>query len=224
MLAIAHRCPTTVAGVAVAAAAGAQVYEVDVQSIDGVLVSSHFLPLLRGFPRLRRDRARLTCRARDVRESDLGLRLASLPADAQILLDLKADTGAPALALVELLARADLDVARCHVSTKGWHTLPRLAELGFRTWRTVGDAGALARVLRCEPVADYAVTVRHNLLDEGVLRELRSLAPRVMTWTVNDLRRARELAAWGVDGITTDSPSVLAFIADHNRGVTAPGG
>jgi glycerophosphoryl diester phosphodiesterase len=32
----------------------------------------------------------------------------------------------------------------------------------------------------------------------------------VNTWTTNDVDRAIELAAWGVDGICTDIPDVLA--------------
>ncbi|MGQ0630872.1 MAG: glycerophosphodiester phosphodiesterase [Sporichthyaceae bacterium] len=221
MLAIAHRTPDTPAGIAAVAAAGAHVYEVDVQSVDGVLISSHFLPVWTAVPRLRRDRTMLTWRRRDRREADLGSLVAALPAGSEILLDLKVDVGPRAAALVELLARAELDQDRCHVSTKGWHTLPRLAELGFRTWRTVGDAGTLAKVLGSGPVADYALTVRHGLLSARVINDLRAIAPRVMTWTVNDLVRARELAELGVDGITTDSLAVLTFAAGHGSAAGA---
>ena len=38
----------------------------------------------------------------------------------------------------------------------------------------------------------------------------------VNTWTCNDPARARQLAAWGVDGICTDIPDeILAALRDH---------
>ena len=30
-----------------------------------------------------------------------------------------------------------------------------------------------------------------------------------MTWTVNDARRMRQLAEWGIDGIISDDPRLL---------------
>jgi glycerophosphoryl diester phosphodiesterase len=46
-----------------------------------------------------------------------------------------------------------------------------------------------------------------------VIAALRDRGPRVMTWTVNDLGRAREVIALGVDGVTTDSPEVLRLVS-----------
>jgi glycerophosphoryl diester phosphodiesterase len=46
--------------------------------------------------------------------------------------------------------------------------------------------------------------VRPSLIEEAHLRGLQ-----IMTWTVNDARRMRELAAWGIDGIISDDPQLL---------------
>ena len=54
------------------------------------------------------------------------------------------------------------------------------------------------------------MTVRHTLLhtpDEVAL--LRDRARRVNAWTVDDADRALQLAAWGVDEITSNHVTVL---------------
>ncbi len=105
------------------------------------------------------------------------------------------------------------DPARCYASTKGWETLPALAAAGYRTWRTIGDATALAAALAMPELPDHAVTVRHTLLTAEVMTKLRDRVPRVMTWTVNDPARARQVIELGVDGVTTDSAEVLRLVA-----------
>ncbi|WP_322794997.1 glycerophosphodiester phosphodiesterase [Tepidiforma sp.] len=47
------------------------------------------------------------------------------------------------------------------------------------------------------------ISCRHTLLDEPTIRALRARGIAVIAWTVDDLDRASDLAAWGVDGITT---------------------
>ena len=44
----------------------------------------------------------------------------------------------------------------------------------------------------------------HTTLDESLVAAIRSAGLRVLAYTVNDLARARELHAWGVDLICTD--------------------
>jgi glycerophosphoryl diester phosphodiesterase len=46
-----------------------------------------------------------------------------------------------------------------------------------------------------------------------VMTALRERVPRVMTWTVNDVARARRVMALGVDGVTTDSLDVLRLVS-----------
>lgn len=214
-LAIAHRAPSDPAACAALATAGVAVFEIDVQEIDGTLVSSHFLPVHPRLARLRRDRRSFTVRRRTAGELALLEALDAIPGSAQVLLDLKIDRGDAAAALVERLASVRPDPARCLVSTKGWQTLDAVRAAGYRTWRTVADANALASVLSGPAPADDAVTVRHSLLTPEVIQRLRAKVPAVMTWTVNDPDRAAQLLAAGVDGITSDSDRVLRLVAGH---------
>jgi glycerophosphoryl diester phosphodiesterase len=46
--------------------------------------------------------------------------------------------------------------------------------------------------------------IDHRALDEPVVAMLRAAGLRILVYTVNDLQRARNLAAWGVDAICTD--------------------
>lgn len=213
MLAIAHRTPATRERCAALGAAGATVFEIDIQIIGEDLVVSHYLPVHPRLPRLRRDRGRFTIRRRGRLEPALAAALDALPAGAEILLDLKVDTGPAAQALVERVIANGPDPARCYASTKGWATLPALTAAGYRTWRTVADREALLAALALPEIPDHAVTVRHTLLNPDVMTSLRERVPRVMAWTVNDVRRAREVMALGVDGVTTDSPDVLRLVS-----------
>lgn len=47
-------------------------------------------------------------------------------------------------------------------------------------------------------------------VDEAAIERGHATGLRVNTWTCNDPLRARQLAAWGVDGICTDAPGVLS--------------
>jgi glycerophosphoryl diester phosphodiesterase len=217
LTAIAHRCPPSAQRCAELVSLGATVFEIDVQSAGGELVSSHFLPLVRALPRLRHDGLQLTWRARDRRERLLREAVAVVPPPARILLDLKTDSGPAAHALSAAVVGADLEPERFIVCTKGWDTLPVVRAHGLPTWRTVGDAAALRAVLAGGPLPDEAVTVWHQLLNPAVVEELHGRGTRVMTWTVNDLTRARRLIEFGVDGITSDNPTVLREVAATRR-------
>jgi glycerophosphoryl diester phosphodiesterase len=48
-----------------------------------------------------------------------------------------------------------------------------------------------------------------DYLDRGVIAEAHNEGARVIAWTVNDIARAGELKAIGVDGICTDDPREL---------------
>jgi glycerophosphoryl diester phosphodiesterase len=216
LLAIAHRTPATRERCAALGAAGATVFEIDVQAAGDELVVSHYLPVHPLLPRVRRDRTRFTVRRRGRLEVALAAAIEALPAGAEVLLDLKSDRGPAAHALVEHILATGPDPARCYASTKGWATLPALAAGGYRTWRTIGDPAALNAALAMPEIPDHAVTVRHTLLNAEVVAKLRERVPRVMTWTVNDPARAREVLALGVDGVTTDSVDVLRLVCANS--------
>lgn len=224
MLAIAHRTPATRERCAELGDAGATVFEIDVQTIGDDLVVSHFLPVHPLVPRLRRDRVKFTVRRRSRLEVALAATVDSLPAGAEVLLDLKVDRGPRADALVEQIAAAGPDPARCYASTKGWATLPALTAAGYRTWRTIADPVALAAALAMPELPDDAVTVKHTLLSADVVAKLKERVPRVMTWTVNDVARARAVMAFGVDGVTTDSSEVLRVVSGHGAAPGSTGG
>jgi glycerophosphoryl diester phosphodiesterase len=57
---------------------------------------------------------------------------------------------------------------------------------------------------RTERLQCQSIHVRHDALDEALVGAFKSAGLRVMAYTVNDLDRARRLAAWGVDAICTD--------------------
>ena len=41
----------------------------------------------------------------------------------------------------------------------------------------------------------------------SLIDEVHARGQQIMTWTVNDARRMRELAEWGIDGIISDDPA-----------------
>jgi glycerophosphoryl diester phosphodiesterase len=47
-------------------------------------------------------------------------------------------------------------------------------------------------------------------VDDQLVERCHAAGLAVNTWTTNDVARARELVAWGIDGICTDIPDVLA--------------
>lgn len=58
---------------------------------------------------------------------------------------------------------------------------------------------------------------RHDLLRPELIREAHGLGIRIMTWTVNSPRRMRQFAEWGVDGLISDDPQLLALTLGDRR-------
>jgi glycerophosphoryl diester phosphodiesterase len=208
MLLVAHRTPPSREGCERLAAEGAQVFEIDVQ-VDALdrLVVSHFQPFGGGL--LQRDNWRFrwhTGATRDPRVSDMA---DAVPNDCLLLLDLKEKTADRRARLVTAIAESLPDRARFRICSPRPDDLAELRSAGFRTWRTVGERRELSAVLDGDELADDAVTIRHSLLTEALIARLHQLVPQVIAWTVNDAERARQLRQLGVDGLTTDRPSVL---------------
>jgi len=53
------------------------------------------------------------------------------------------------------------------------------------------------------------VSLKHTIIDEGVMKLAQSFNLEVWTWTVNDVKEAKRLVNLGVKGITTDRPGWL---------------
>ena len=138
VFAVAHRTPSTAAGCAALGAAGATVFEVDVQLTARGVVVSHFfpLPVLRAVEhdnwRFRRARAL----AGDALLADV---VALVPADRDVLLDLKETAPDRRRALLERLAEQLPDRRRYVVSSESVEDLAAMRGHGFRTWRTARD-------------------------------------------------------------------------------------
>ena len=213
MILVAHRTPATRAGCERVAAAGASVFEADVQ-VDqaGAVVVTHYLPFGPA-GRLERDNARIrwhTGRARDPRLAEVA---ELVPTGCLVLLDLKERRPDRRARLVAALRDSLPDRSRFRVCGHPEQDVAALRAAGFRTWRSVGNARHLAAVLADGRLPDDAVSIRHSLLTARVLDQLHERVPQVVAWTINSVARAARLRALGVDGVTTDSTEVLRVLS-----------
>jgi len=218
VLLVAHRTPASAARCAHLAAAGAALFEVDVQLRAGHVAVSHYLPLGPA-GRLQRDNWRLRWHTRSRRDPALDQVDAVVPPGCRVLLDVKESTAARRRALVDALAEELPERARYVLCSPQPDDLERARAAGFATWRTVRDRLELAAALDGrDRLADGAVTIRHSLLDARTLERLQERAGTVVAWTVNDPERGRELRRLGVDGVTTDRLAVLHELAPEAHG------
>ncbi len=51
---------------------------------------------------------------------------------------------------------------------------------------------------------------QYKLIDEELIRQVHSRGVQIFTWTVNQEEDMRRLAGWGVDGLISDDPGLLA--------------
>jgi glycerophosphoryl diester phosphodiesterase len=216
VLLVAHRTPASADRCARLAAAGAGVFEIDVQLIGGRLAVSHYLPLGPA-GRVQRDNWRVrwhTASARDPGVLDVA---AAVPAQCTVLLDIKEKLPHRRRDLLAAMAETLPDRDRYRVCGPWPEDLELARRAGFRTWRTVGRPPDLRRLLSGGELPDEAVSIRHTLLSDEVLKRLRERVPVVVAWTVNELSRARGLRDLGVDGVTTDRVAVLRELASPTR-------
>ena len=208
-LVVAHRTPPTAAACDELAAAGAQIFEIDVQLRHDELAVSHYLPAHGTRGRLEHDMFRFRRTPAQLSDPRFADAAAVVPADRTVLVDPKETDPARRR---ELTARLIIDLIpreRYIVSTPNPEALDELRAHGIRTWRTVRNPRELRAVLRSGRIEDEAVTVRHILLRPAVVEKLHAVAPAIVAWTVNSLPRIRQLQTWGVDGITTDTGHLM---------------
>jgi glycerophosphoryl diester phosphodiesterase len=212
VLLVAHRTPASAERCARLAAAGAQVFEVDVQLRSGHIAVSHFLPLgRRGF--VQRDNWRLRWHTAATRDPALAEVDAVVPPGCTVMLDIKETAAARRRDLAAAVVETLTDRARYVVCGPDAEDLEHVRAAGFRTWRTAGTGRELAALLADGAAPDEAVSIRHSLLRPESLARLHELTTTVVAWTVNDLGRARQLRDLGVDGVTTDRAAVLHDLA-----------
>jgi hypothetical protein len=133
----------------------------------------------------------------------------------QLFLDLKGRN--PKLGeLVAGAIRADATPERFTVCARSWDLLDGFAGLPVRRAHSVGTHRQLARLLEHGRVE--CVSIHERLLDATVMPQLRRVAATVLSWPVNDTRRAAELLALGVTGLITDAPDVIAPLVAAGAG------
>jgi glycerophosphoryl diester phosphodiesterase len=210
VLLIAHRAPRERQRCEELADAGANVLEADVRLHGERLVVSHFVAFPGFGEWLQHDNWRVRLARAGAGDQPLLEQFDLVPSGVQILLDLKEQAPRRRARLVAALRELPSDPARLIVSSPEPTDLAAARDVGYRTWLSVGHRYKLARLLERGGLGDCdGVTVRHTLLDRRTVARAHQHVPTVLAWTVNDVDRARQLAAAGVDGLTTDSFSVL---------------
>ncbi len=194
---------------------GADVIEVDVAEIDGVLYSAHTPPLpflgprwFRG-PRLDRVWA------------------ASFGAEA-VMLDLK-DSSPRYVRLVGDFLESRPPTRQAIVSSRTPWVLQLLRARAPDAilLLSVPDEAGLRALQTNELLLETidGVTVRHTALDAEHAAWLAEENLLVFAWTVNDLVRVNELMRLGVDGVTSDNLAIVSLFAgetDDERELRRP--
>ncbi|MDP3721901.1 MAG: glycerophosphodiester phosphodiesterase family protein [Candidatus Omnitrophota bacterium] len=229
-LIIAHRGASAVApestraAIREAARSGAQMIELDVQMTrDGRLIIFHDDRLERttdgsGWAR-RRAYAHLA-------RLDAGAWFNPRFAGERILLV------SQALRLIPRRMRVNLELkpaAHHQTLLRRLRGIARRARLGRRLLVSSGDPALLQRLVpsrvgtalichrRPDRSLQQAIHLRcvawhpwHPLVNPRRLREAHAAGLRVHAWTVDNLRRARRLVGWGIDGLFTNHPARLS--------------
>lgn len=127
--------------------------------------------------------------------------------DTELLLDLKGRR----LRLADLVLEALPGERRVTVCARRRAMLePFAGREHVRLFQSVGSRRQLRALLRkVDGLTLDGVSIHERLLDERVVTELRRLASTVISWPVNSLQRANELARLGVDGLISDRPAAL---------------
>lgn len=133
--------------------------------------------------------------------------LAAARGSTELLLDLKGrDPRLSELVLAQLPPGRQVTVC---ARSRG--LLEPFAELEHvRLLQSVGSLRQLRTLLgTADGLVLDGVSIHERLLDERVAAELLRYGATVVTWPVNTLQRARELALLGVHGLISDRPAAL---------------
>ncbi len=211
-IAIAHRAGNDPARARLASEAGADIVELDVWRYRGRLEVRHTKTIW-GIPLLW-DRWSVEFGWRP--RLSLDDALAAIPAGTGVMLDLKGRASELPADILRALDRSPRSgtVAVC---SQNWALVDTFAEHAeIIAIHSVGRARKLPLLLRHlrtrEPGGDAAMSIHQRLLTEESVRSLKTVASTIITWPINDVARARELAAWGVDGMISDEIDVVRTI------------
>lgn len=62
---------------------------------------------------------------------------------------------------------------------------------------------------KCDQISAIAVDVNHEILDPIKIQQIKSTNRLLLSYTVNNIRRAKDLLSLGVDGIFSDCPKEI---------------
>jgi len=127
--------------------------------------------------------------------------------ETQLVLDLKGRNRR----LAELVRDALPDDRLVTVCARNRALLRPFADLEHvRIFQSVGSRRQLRTLLgTVDGVVLDGVSIHERLLDERVVEALRGLGAVLMSWPVNSLERAGELARLGIHGLISDDPAAL---------------
>jgi glycerophosphoryl diester phosphodiesterase len=127
----------------------------------------------------------------------------------EVMLDLKGRNMRVAHRVLEALGPF-VGARRLIVCSRYWPLLEPFAGVPVRRVWSVGTEGELRRLLdrHCTARVD-GVSIHERLVDADSVVALRAVTDVIMTWTVNEPDRARELLRLGVDGLITDRVTAI---------------
>lgn len=203
---VAHNSGGTVRSTRKALAHGADVIEIDVSSMDGVLVSAHFPPLPLIGRRLFRgpSLAEVWDAAGDADVIKLDLKESSDSFLGLVFSFLNERSGQEVI----VTSRNERVLLEFHRNAP--HVI-RLLSVGNR--RELRDVQNRADIIQ---LID-GISVHHRLLTYEITEWLRQQNLLILAWTVNDIDRVAELVEMGVDAITTDNLGILELLGGQQR-------
>ena len=154
------------------------------------------------------------------------LRLETLLAAAadgpELMLDLKGHDRRLPDRIVAAIEQAGIS-GRVTVCSQEWRLLARLSgSPGIRIVHSVGGGHALERLRTRFAGEDLAgVSIHRRLLDPATARDLRARSALLLSWPVESVAVARELAALGVDGLISQRFELIAGALATPRAVAA---
>lgn len=188
---------------------GAHGIELDIRATsDGVPIVSHDGGLRRAWAI---DRAIGGLSLHELRETAPAIptfaEVLALVAD-RIHLDIEIKEAGVEAAVLDLLTDVPRD--RWAISSFDWDILREIRGLdGSAELWVLCLAASTGAIEAADGLQATTLAIEHTAVTPDVLRRMSGIGRRVMAWTVNDPRRAADLANGGVAAICTDDPATI---------------